>query len=187
MTNEEWDLVDKVITNVVQNLDNNGSLRMPTEDAEQEAWIVALGIMDQDKEHENLEGYLYLRLRGAILNKDKLEWREGITGLGKNRIEIEGLAYDYDEDDLEYEEPEGTKQDMIEVEEKTPLHYAIEAETMELARAVMNKDEAEVIRLIYFEDLYTELPSILGMPRTTIQRIHVSALEKLREAYSDCL
>lgn len=84
---EEYDTIDTVVNNVVQKLDRGNQIQMSPEDAKHEGWLVALEVLAKGKEHENLEAYLYIRIRGAILNSDKSEWRLGMTGIGHTRLE----------------------------------------------------------------------------------------------------
>ena len=188
MKDEQYDLVEEIVSVVVHKLDIANQIRMDIEDAKQTGWIAALEVLAEEREHKNLRSYLYQVVRGAILNTDKHEWSMGITASRYSKPEIESIdfeeSYDETEDDTDMD-----KQEILgEVEEKTPLDYAIEAELLEFATRTLNSKELMVLNHLYLQGQSVREAAIsLSLTRMDVQRTHEGLLDKLREVYSDNL
>lgn len=182
---EEYDTIDTVVNNVVQKLDRGNQIQMSPEDAKHEGWLAALEVLAKGKEHENLEAYLYLRVRGHILNTDKAEWKTGMTGISAKRVTQEQQEdYEgFEQEDLDVMDEDYL--DLFGVEEKTPLDFAEEAQLMRIVSWLLTEQEKDVLKLLYYKDLsYREAGNILGVSYQTVLRIHDEVLDKLRTIYA---
>lgn len=182
---EEYDTIDTVVNNVVQKLDRSNQIQMDSEDAKHEGWLAALEVLAKGKEHENLEAYLYIRVRGHILDKDKAEWKTGMTGISAKRV-TQQAAEDYE--GVEDEDLDAMDEDFLDlfgVEEKTPLDYAEEAQMMRIVSWLLTEQEKDVLKLLYYKELsYREAGNILGVSHQTVLRIHDDILGMLRSVYA---
>lgn len=179
----------RLVYKIVNKLDGLNMLGSSTEDAISNGIMgVAEGLQKWEPNRSALTSYVWVRIRGAVLDASSKDWHRGMVGSRRNSG---GSPVVYDPDhvfgngmDFQYTQCTAVSR-KPDWETDNPCEEGAEIEEVsEVVARELSPVQQKVINLLYTHDLtQREVGDVLGLTQQRVHQLHQEALQVLKGVY----